>query len=615
MKTHSEKISAAADPCSDQELLRSLADYKSKPVRRALAANPNTPEEILQRLWIEHPDLVLENPILALWDFSQPNSVARRIGHRALIRLYNFLRREERPLRMDLFGEEELADLIQATVACQDPAVFESIPFEEDVDHRLILVRDAQRRGLFRFFHEHAPDAVWLKLASDPSAKVRLELANLLRSGPFDLDPWRAVLEEACRLLARDRREEIVEHLANCRFLPVDLIEDFSLSENPKIRAALARCKFAPSEVLRRFVYDTDETVRLSLAKYSAHRETLLLLVRDPSEKVRKTMAENHSTPADVLNLFEISESPAVLRAVFRNPQADLALKARLLELCDPEFQQVLLVIEGQLTPAFYFSIKHLIHPDILARFHEATGLHPLIVDDLSRDPNPQARLGVVKRLRRSACQKATNRNVELVNRFAFDPSPDVRLGICADPRLGKDSTKSLLGDSDPVVRKKTMRSVLDSLISLRDARRFSSYESLYREKAPLLCKMATDSDHAIRIALASCQEAPPAALGVLFDDSEPVVASEARGHDRWPFGVVLDLEKNLGASCGSMRQGHTTPSAEALQILATSKNPYLRNMVAKCTRTKIGDLRKLADDPHPIVRASAEAALLKKVQ
>jgi hypothetical protein len=294
-------------------------------------------------------------------------------------------------------------------------------------------------------------------------------------------------------------------------------------------------------------------------------------------------------------------------------------LKTRLLKLCDPEFQQVILGnegrIKGQLTPAFYFSIKHLIHPDILARFHEATGLHPLIVDDLSRDPNPQVRRGVVRRLRRSACQKATNRNVELVNRFALDPSPDVRLGICADPRLGKDSTKSLLGDSDPVVRKKTMRSVLDSLISLRDARRFARYESLYAEKAPLLCNMATDSDHAIRIALASCQEAPPAALGVLFDDSEPVVASEARGHDRWPFGVVLDLEKTLVSSSVSMRQGQTTPSAEALQILAVSKNPYLRNMVAKCARTKIGDLRKLADDPHAIVQATAEASLLKRVQ
>jgi hypothetical protein len=129
-------------------------------------------------------------------------------------------------------------------------------------------------------------------------------------------------LEEACRLLARDRREEIVEHLANCRFLPADLVEDFSFSENPKIRTALARCKFVPSEVLRRFVHDTDESVRFSLAKYSAHRETLLLLVRDKSEKVRQTLAENPTTPSDVLNLFEISESPAVLRAVFGNPQS-----------------------------------------------------------------------------------------------------------------------------------------------------------------------------------------------------------------------------------------------------------------------------------------------------
>jgi hypothetical protein len=78
MKTQSEKISVASDPCADQELLRNLADEKSQPIRRALAANPNTPEEVLQRLWIEHPDLVLENPILALWDFSHPRSIAEK---------------------------------------------------------------------------------------------------------------------------------------------------------------------------------------------------------------------------------------------------------------------------------------------------------------------------------------------------------------------------------------------------------------------------------------------------------------------------------------------------------------------------------------------------------
>jgi hypothetical protein len=165
------------------------------------------------------------------------------------------------------------------------------------------------------------------------------------------------------------------------------------------------------------------------------------------------------------------------------------------------------------------------------------------------------------------------------------------------------------------VVRKKTMRAILGEFTTFRDRRYLGCYTALYRAKAPLLVKMATDPDHAVRIALAASQEAPPEALGILFDDAEEVVASEARVHDRWPFGVVLDLEKKYGTARKTFRHGNTTPNAEALQILSASKNPYLRQMVAKCARTKIAIIRKLADDPHPAVRSAASATLLKRAQ
>ena len=616
MKSLSEKITEASDPCTDPDTLRELSEFSNKKLHCALALNPNTPEPVLRNLWTRHPDLILENPILALWEFSEPGQLPSKIGQRAMMALYNHQRRAGLPLREDLFSEDNLSELIDAAVRRDDPAVFEFIPLEENFRVRHQLIKACRHQGGFRFFHERASDEVWRRFATDPNPQSRLELAHLLRSGSIDLDsPRRDLLEEICHLLARDTREEVAEHLAHCRFLPADLVQRFSKAANPQTRSALARCILAPLSVLERFAEDDDDSVRLSLAKHCSVIAIQERLVRDRSEVVRKTLVENHALPLEILNRIDHSETLGVRRAAFRNQNADIALRSRLIQRCDPEFQQVILGMGKQLTPQFYFSNKDYFHPEILARFNEANGLHPSILDDLSRDSTPRVRIGVVKRLRRSDCRRSTPRNLELVYRLARDASSDVRLEICTDPRLNAESSAALLSDPSAVVRKKTMRAILGEFTTFRDRRYLGCYTALYRAKAPLLVKMATDPDHAVRIALAASQEAPPEALGILFDDAEEVVASEARVHDRWPFGVVLDLEKKHGTARKTFRHGNTTPNAEALQILSASKNPYLRQMVAKCARTKIAIIRKLADDPHPAVRSAASATLLKRAQ
>lgn len=68
MKSLSEKITEASDPCTDPDTLRELSELSNKKLHRALALNPNTPEQVLRNLWTRHPDLILENPILALWE-------------------------------------------------------------------------------------------------------------------------------------------------------------------------------------------------------------------------------------------------------------------------------------------------------------------------------------------------------------------------------------------------------------------------------------------------------------------------------------------------------------------------------------------------------------------
>jgi hypothetical protein len=85
--------------------------------------------------------------------------------------------------------------------------------------------------------------------------------------------------------------------------------------------------------------------------------------------------------------------------------------------------------------------------------------------------------------------------------------------------------------------------------------------------------------------------------------------------HERWPYGVLIDLEKRLGSEAKgkNLRNGHTTPGSDALKLLAKSRNPFERKLVAHCERTSIRDLRILAEDAHQGVRQIALAKLAKR--
>jgi Leucine rich repeat variant len=67
---------AAEDVSTDPELLRELARSQDKDIRRAVAANPNTPADVLLRLGAEFPEQLVENPVFSLLLLENPNLVA-----------------------------------------------------------------------------------------------------------------------------------------------------------------------------------------------------------------------------------------------------------------------------------------------------------------------------------------------------------------------------------------------------------------------------------------------------------------------------------------------------------------------------------------------------------
>ena len=607
------KLAAASNPATPQAHLEQLAESPELEVRLAVAANPNSPESLLQSLWMKHPESLLGNPILTLWEFNKTGTLASRIGHGVLLKLYNHLRRRGEPLPPEIFTHSAFRDMIRKSMSSHDGDVFEFVPSEQDSALRRLLVEDSQYRSLFRFFEVHAPDEVWKSLASDPNPDIRLDFAKLLRSALFDARPERPVIGEATRILMQDGRPEVLQHLANCRFLPAVSVEELARSTDVEIREALCRCYFAPESALERLARDPEESVRVSLARNCEMEAIQRLLLRDSSVTVRQQLAVSSHLHASLIEEFDLRDEPEVVRAVFL--RADDKFRARVLKESQPEAQQALLDMEESLRPGFYRANKSAILPDILAKLSRAKGIHTEIIDDMAQDERPEIRLGVAMRLGSHKHWRGTPRNIELVNKLAKDSSLRIRHEICTDWRLDADSTASLFADRDPVLRKRTLCAVLDFLVAEREGRRFENYVKLYREKAPLIVKLARDPDHAVRFAIASCKEAPPAAMKILFDDPESFIREAAFAHVRWPYGILIDLEKRLGSEANGkvLRKGQTTPGVDALPILAQSRNPFERKLVAHCHRVSNRELRILAEDSHPQVRKTAQANLAKR--
>jgi len=612
MKTNPENLAAASDPSTPAEMLASLAATTDEPIRQALAANPNTPEDLLKRLWEDHPECLLANPILTLWEFSRANSVPDLLGDKVLLRLYNHLRATGAELPAQIFPPDSLRRMIRSGVSRNDPGVFAFAPFEKKTGIRIELLDSPARRGLFVFFQEHAPDAVWMRFAADPVAEVRLAFAELLRSGPYDAKTPRPILAEAARLLFQDGRPEVHSHLANCRVIPPDLVERLADSPDVETREALARCVLAEIPTLQRLAADPAIPVRLSLARNCEREEIHRTLVRDPATDVRRQLAQNQTVSLAVLGLFDSKDLPEVLRAVFQARHADSNLRARLLREAHPAIQTAVLQMGSAYTHAFHRENKSSLTVETLAGLAESPRLPRSLVEEFARAPEPQVRLGVARRLGNSHNRVSSPANLALLELLARDPHPAVRLEICTDPRLGKESTAALFRDPDPVIRKKCVQSVLDALESRRSCRKLEAYRLIYKEKAALVTALSRDPDHAVRFAIASSSETPPAAMAALFDDPEAFIRDACRKHTEWPYGVLLDLEKRLGPQADELhlRHGVTTPAPDALRILAKSRNPFKRLLTARCRRTPKAELKLLARDPHPAIREAALSRL-----
>lgn len=379
MKPPSSKQSLRAEarnPASPPGRLRELARLGCA---REVAANPNTPVDLLLKLAARQFDAFLANPVLPLLLLEDPGFLLK-LSPASLRRL---LRREQLP-------ETLLTSLLRhGDAEVRDSAALHVQQAKSDDDHgdavrRCLAESRAETAALPELFDLGLVPA-WLSepLAGTPKAELRDFVVSVLERSP-EADtaalgklyrragaalprpgkpsrpdsnlgaeemrrlatggPWgRGVAArhpntppDSLARLARDPVLAVRVSALRHPFTPEEALWAGSAAVLPILRRAVARNPAATEAMLARLASDPDFAVRGAVA---AHRylepKALTVLAGDAVAGIRTSVARHRLTPPDVLEKLSADAEARVRRAVARNPMTPASVFTRL--AADPD--------------------------------------------------------------------------------------------------------------------------------------------------------------------------------------------------------------------------------------------------------------------------------------
>jgi hypothetical protein len=617
-----EALHEARDPGCKPERLRALASHKAAQVRRAVAANPNTPPEVLARLAAHFPRAVLENPVLDLLLLVNPNWLAE-IPPFARNRLLaqpcaptGFLRWAAR--NGDIGALQSLAqnsstppELLGPLLASPLPAVaeaarlhvsLESSPYETAL---LWLEGDADTAQLRQLaLLGLVPGWLVPRLAREPDPALR---AHLAASAQTPIEALEALLldeDEDVRRAAQGNPATPSEALERFARLeagePTDLPLELLARGHPWARTLVARYPHTPQGLLGRLAADEDWRVRQAAASNpTLGAEGLSVLAADPDRDVRTAAAANPRTPAAVLERLAGDESELVRAAAAANP----SLPARVLELlARAEAKDAALPPQelGRMAALSEWARRIAAsHPNVpaetLQRCHADSDWHTRLA--VARNPKAAP---------------------ELLAALAADPDPDVRQAVARHPGTPAPWLERLAGDDQPEVRAQVLANpslsgFLIAKLATDDHWKVRQAVAAHPFTPPeWLTRLAADPDRDVRQAVADNPSVPEAALEPLFSGWFASLGAELSLLELYQQAKNLapQLSPRLLSKLAvgnewakRLAARHPNTPAPDLERLARDEDWQVRLAVAQNPRAQGGLLEALAADPDADVR------------
>jgi predicted DNA-binding WGR domain protein/pentose-5-phosphate-3-epimerase len=282
------------------------------------------------------------------------------------------------------------------------------------------------------------PVPVLKALANDENSSVRF---SLVKNPSIPI----TILEE----LAKDKDSGVRQSVALHPSIPLAILEKLSKDKNSGVRQSVALNPSTPLAILGVLAKDNDGYVRRCVAEnpstpVDVSQTVWLTLVNDKVSDVRRSVAQNSSSPQIVLEALANDKDSDVRRSVAKNSSTPVNVLESLAEDTDLWVRDS--VAENSSTPVAGLAVLAKdIYSVVRSSVASNASAPAAILEALAKDEESNVR-------RRVAKNHSTS--VELLETLAKDTDSDVRSNVSRNPSTTESVLKILAKDKDSSVRK-----------------------------------------------------------------------------------------------------------------------------------------------------------------
>jgi hypothetical protein len=615
----------AASPTTSPELLRQLSLSGDRITRSHVAANPNTPTDVLLALCKEFPKevlgnavfplLFLENPDLieildtipaeSLWSIVLDTQTSQEILG-LLIHNKNSPIAQAAQLHVNWAGEMNAGwdEAAQAAIRAigfvgQDWRYLQQL-IELGINLEL-GIKELSNDGKLMYeiaSNPKMPERIlqrlveatddWVRRSVGSKTEIPLILQeSLVKDFVYWSEQWlnfnsnlsMARLQELAWLYAFDDERSV------CEFDEMD--KAYALMwRDRKVREGVASNPQAPVHLLEYLANDLAPEIRQQVVTNVKTPVNILeQLACDRDDKVRASVASCANTPVKLLEPLAQDASGRVRQEVAQNPKTPVSILEQLIGDCDQEVRRSIAFNTN--APANVLSQLPSDSDNWVRQELARCSRTPVsLLQQLASDANPEVRQFV-------ACNSSTP--VSVLEQLASDANPEVRRTVASNTKTPTSILEQLASDANPEVRR--------------------TVASNTKTPTSILEQLADDRDRRIRLDFSLSSETPVSVLEQLVSDCDPEIRRRFAANSSIPANIVERCVSDRDCRVRQILASRSDTSASILEQLASDRAAKVRRKVASNTNTPAIVLEQLTKDPDERVRRLADCTLTRICQ
>ena len=616
----------ALNPSTSPEFLRKLGSCNDAIARKNVAANPNTPIDLLWNLGIQFPKQVIDNPIFSLLWLENPN-LLQEIPTNTLVSL---LKCETIPIsileQVANQSDEELQMAI--TMNPQAPVTV------------LEKLMESQYNEVKQAAQLHINIAGEMTSGWDEAAREAISItpiACITQTNMEKLTHRGLITEWVMEKIERNPKNNDPYSIKINSNTPIELLEKRAHDRDYYIRASVAESPLTPSYLLEKLAQDKHSYVRQLAAKnFNLPINLLEKLAQDKHENVRSSVAANPNTPTHLLEQLAQAEDAHIRQAVAKNPHIPI----NLLE----QFAKDENVFVRQSVAQNPKVTVHLLEQLALDKRTE-------VIQEVAKNPNIS--LQILKNLFRHRKSTIRHLSIDLLNQLMQNPELELINLVAEDRHIPVTILEEALYCYTGYYLKKQNHKTINDLIQTVENLVQNHYRYLIEclAKNPaipvkILQQLAQNKDNNIRQAVAENPKTPSNLLEQLAEDKNDQIreqiakhpntssntleklAQDGNSHVRWAVADNPNTPTNIFLKLGICNNQKSSPCFFRFNLLLHPQLPaetlaknwrspawLERYAVAQNPNTPIKTLAVLVKDANRIVRATAKANLQNRYQ